>query len=289
MTDTVIKAEGIYFGEGPRWHDGRLWFSDYYDHAIKSMDADGDVRVEHLIDDEPSGLGWLPDGRLLVVSMSKLSVLRQEGRGFVTHADVAAHSVHRCNDMCVDASGRAWVGNFGFDLDASVEAYGPEKVLADHPTANLVRIDPNGKAEVAATDMHFPNGAVVTPDGRTLIVAETLAMRLTAFDIETDGTLSNRRVWADLANRVAPDGICLNADGNAWVANPLAAECLLVAPGGEILESITTTQKCFACALGGDDGRELFMLTAENNDHRIASSRRTGRVEAVRIAVGAAR
>ncbi len=285
MSNTVIKAENIFFGEGPRWHQGRLWFSDFYDHAIKSMGSGGDVRIELSLDDQPSGLGWLPDGRLLVVSMKALKVLRREDTGFVIHADLSAYAKHLCNDMCVDGAGRAWVGNFGFDLDAALERHGPEKLLADHPTTCLVRVDADGQIQVAAADMHFPNGCVVTPDGRTLIIAETLAMRLSAFDIGADGRLSNRRVWADLSMRAAPDGICLNAEGNVWVANALGAECLLVAPGGEILESVITTQNCYACALGGEDGRDLFMLTAESSSKPIASSRRSGRVETVRVEV----
>lgn len=285
MSNTEIKAEHIFFGEGPRWHEGRLWFSDFYDHAIKSMGSAGDVRIEQHFDDQPSGLGWLPDGRLLVVAMKALKVLRQEGDGFVTHGDLSAHAKHLCNDMCVDKAGHAWVGNFGFDLDAALEKDGPEKVLANHPTTNLMRIDQDGQVQIAATDMHFPNGMVVTSDGNTLIVAETLAMRLSAFDIAADGSLSNRRVWADLSMRAAPDGICLNADGNVWVANALGAECLLIAPGGEILQSVITTQNCYACALGGADGRDLFMLTAENSSKAIAASRRSGRIETVRVDV----
>ncbi|MFV0278086.1 MAG: SMP-30/gluconolactonase/LRE family protein [Parahaliea sp.] len=289
MNNAIIKADNIFFGEGPRWHEGRLWFSDFHEHAIKSMGGAGDVRIEQRIDDQPSGLGWLPDGRLLVVSMKALKVLRQEGDGFVTHADLSAHAKHMCNDMCVDRTGRAWVGHFGFDLDAALDARGPDKVLADHPTASLLSVDPNGQVEVAATEMHFPNGTVVADNGRTLIVAETLAMCLTAFDIAADGSLSNRRVWADLSTRAAPDGICLNAEGNVWVANAMGPECLLVGPGGKILESVTTTQNCYACALGGDDGRELFMLTAESSVASITSSHRGGRVESVRVEVGMAR
>ena len=233
MTQASVVVEGLYFGEGPRWHDGRLWFSDFYDHAVKSLGVKGDLRTELQLDDQPSGLGWLPDGRLLVVSMKALKVLRLDTGGLVEHADLSGLAVHLCNDMVVDGLGRAWVGNFGFDLDALIEEKGVDEALADYPSTNLVRVDPDGGVHLASPDMHFPNGTVVTADGKTLIVAETLSMCLTAFDIEDDGSLSNRRVWARVGLR-APDGICLDENGNVWVANALAPECVLVAPGGEI-------------------------------------------------------
>ncbi|HVN42315.1 MAG TPA: SMP-30/gluconolactonase/LRE family protein, partial [Steroidobacteraceae bacterium] len=178
MSDSTVLATGLFFGEGPRWHAGRLWFSDFYDHAVKSVGTGGDVRVELTIDDHPSGLGWLPDGRLLVVSMNQRKVLRREADGQMrVHADISGVAAHRANDMVVDAQGRAYVGNFGFPLDDELKRRGVESVLAEHPTANLARIDPDGSVHLAAADLHFPNGMVITPDGRTLIVAETLAMR----------------------------------------------------------------------------------------------------------------
>ena len=281
MAEVRTVAQDLYFGEGPRWHEGRLWFSDFYDHAVKSMDPGGAVTIEHQLEDQPSGLGWLPDGRLLVVSMRELKVLRQEGDGLVEHADLSGLARHLCNDMVVDGSGRAWVGNFGFDLDALMEQKGVEGLLAEHPTTNLVRVDPDGSVHLAAADMHFPNGSAITPDGATLIVAETLAMQLTAFDIRADGSLANRRVWAPVGMR-APDGICLDADGNAWVANALAPECVLFAPGGEVLATVATSQNCYACMLGGADGRDLFMVTAGSSDHSEASAARSGRIEMTR-------
>jgi sugar lactone lactonase YvrE len=282
VADVRTVAQGLYFGEGPRWHKGRLWFSDFYDHAVKSMDPGGVVTVEHRLDDQPSGLGWLPDGRLLVVSMRALKVLREEDGGLVEHADLSGLARHLCNDMVVDGSGRAWVGNFGFDLDAEMELKGAEGVLADHPATNLVRVDSDGSVHLAAADMHFPNGSAITPDGATLIVAETLAMQLTAFDIRGDGTLENRRVWAPMGMR-APDGICLDADGNIWVANALAPECVLFAPGGEVLDTVATSQNCYACMLGGEDGRDLFMVTACSSHHAEAAAARTGRIETTRV------
>ncbi len=257
-----LLADGIHFGEGPRWRDGRLWFSDFYAHKVLSVSRAGDLRTEVEIDDQPSGLGWMPDGSLLIVSMIKRQVLRRFPNGEVrVHADLGAYATFHCNDMVVDAQGRAYVGNFGFDLDAAMAARGVAAVFADHAVATLVRVDPDGSVHVAAPDMHFPNGSVITPDGRTLIVGETLAGRLTAFDIAADGGLSNRRVWAQVAPRV-PDGIALDAEGAIWIANPMAPECARIQHGGAVLEVIDTGQPCYACALGGEDGRTLFMLTA---------------------------
>jgi len=282
MLTATTLVEGLHFGEGPRWHDGRLWFSDFYDHAVKSTDGAGNVRVEHKLEDQPSGLGWLPDGRLLLVSMRDLKVLKEDNGKLVEHADLSAYSKHLCNDMVVDGSGRAYVGNFGFDLDAHLAARGAEAVMSDHPTTNLVRVDTDGSTHAAADDMHFPNGFVITPDGKTLIVAETLSMRLTAFDIDAQGLLSKRRIWAELG-AFAPDGICLDSDNNVWVANALAAECVLFAEGGERLHTVKTSQNCYACMLGGVDGKTLFMMTAKDSHHTVASASRTGKIETVTV------
>ncbi len=286
MANTEILAEGLYFGEGPRWHEGRLWFSDFYDHAVKSVDGDGNIQVEVTLDDQPSGLGWLPDGRLLVVAMKARKLLRLESGGLVEHADLTGLTAHLCNDMVVDGQGRAWVGNFGFDLDAELQARGNDVIL-DHPTANLVRVDPDGSVHLAAPDMHFPNGTVITPDGGTLIVAETLGGCLTAFDIDGDANLTNRRVWAPLEG-MAPDGICLDANRNVWVANALAAEVVCVAEGGEVVDRVATSQFCYACMLGGDDGCTLFAVTASTSDHIQAQEARTGKIETVRVDTPAA-
>jgi sugar lactone lactonase YvrE len=164
---------------------------------------------------------------------------------------------------------------------------GVEQALANHPTTNLVRVDTDGSVHLASSDMHFPNGSVVTPNGTTLIVAETLASCLTAFDITPDGSLVNRRVWAQL-ELVAPDGICLDEAGNVWVANAVAPQCVLVAPGGKILNTITTSQFCYACMLGGDDGKTLHMVTASSSHKAQASADKTGKIETVRVESGRA-
>jgi sugar lactone lactonase YvrE len=184
--------------------------------------------------------------------------------------------------MVVDAQGGAYVGNFGFDLDAEIATRGIDAVLADHPTASLVYIAPDGSARVVAENLHFPNGCVIFPDQKTLVVAETLSGALTAFDIERSGSLANRRSWASIWPRV-PDGIALDETGAIWVANPLAPECVRVAQGGVVLDRVETSHPCYACALGGEDGRTLFVLTAENFDHARASVARTGRIWATDV------
>ena len=258
----VVTGE-IWFGEGPRWRDGRLWFGDWAELAIRSVTPDGTLRTEVAVGDcRPSGMGWAQDGTLLYVAMERAQVRRVAADGGVSvHADLSGLSTWLWNDMVVDAAGRAWVGEFGFDFNGEMDRRGIASVIDEHPTAVVACVQPDGAVSLAAADMHFPNGSVVTPDGRTLIIAETLARRLTAFDIGPGGSLSNRRTWAPLGERT-PDGVCLDAEGAVWVANPGGTDCARVAAGGEVLEVIDTGQPCFACMLGGDDGRTLFMLTA---------------------------
>ena len=280
---TRVLTDDVYFGEGPRWRGGRLWFSDFYAHAVKSISPAGDLRIEFEIDDQPSGLGWQPDGTMLIVSMTKRQVLRRTPDGRIAvHADLGHIATFHCNDMVVDSAGGAYVGNFGFDLDAAVASRGVQSVLADHSTAKLAYISPDGRPSVAAEDMHFPNGPVITPDGKTLIVGETFGGVLTAFEIGAGGTLGNRRVWAPTSPR-APDGICLDAEGAIWIANPVAPECVRIAEGGQVLEVIDTGAPCFACMLGGEDGRTLFMLTASGSGHVEASTKKAGKVLAAQV------
>jgi sugar lactone lactonase YvrE len=193
------------------------------------------------------------------------------------HADLNGIADFHCNDMVVDAQGNAYVGNFGFDLDGELATRGDQSVIADHPTARLACVLPDGTVRVAAADMHFPNGTVITPDGKNLIIGETLSGCLTAFDVAPDGTLSGRRVWAPTWPRI-PDGIALDAKGHIWIANALAPECALIAEGGEVLEVIDTGQHCYACMLGGEDGRSLFMLTAPTSVGREARATPQGKL-----------
>lgn len=287
MTHLVREVvRDIHFGEGPRWRQGRLWFSDFHSGRVCSVSESGaDLRVEIQLEEgyQPSGLGWMPDGSLLVVKMQAQELWRRwpDGR-FELHADLSAYVTHWCNDMVVARDGRAYVGNFGFDLNAELAARGPQSVLADHPTTTLVRVDPDGAVSIAAEGLSFPNGTVITPDGKTLIVAETLGGRLTAFDIEADGSLSNRRTWAETVPHI-PDGICLDADGAVWVADPLSPRCARFFEGGEVLETIETgTLNCFACMLGGSDGRTLFMMVAPGSGPEHLA-KREGRVLACTV------
>lgn len=281
-----VLCDGIFFGEGPRWREGRLWFSDFYARAVKSVSLAGDIRTELEINDAPSGLGWMPDGSMLIVSMAARRVLRRSSAGIVTlHADLSRIATFHCNDMVVNSSGGAYVGNFGFDLMSEVKARGRESAFLDHPTAKLARISSDGRAEIAAEDMHFPNGSVIVPDGKTLIVAETLGGRLTAFDIGADGALSRRRIWAQTFLRV-PDGIALDASGAVWVANAEGAECVRITESGEVLDIVGTSQNCYACMLGGEDGRTLFMATAPTSMPDRAAAAPKGRIEIASVATG---
>jgi sugar lactone lactonase YvrE len=275
--------EGLNFGEGPRWRDGRLWYSDLFDHAVHVFTpGGGDERVAEVAA-RPSGLGWMPDGSLLIVSMLDRRVLRLGLDGSVAeHADLAPWASSHCNDMVVDAAGRAYVGNFGFDLWAM---WAGEQV--EPRPAELLRVDPDGQVSVAAEDLRFPNGTVITPDGATLIVAESGGRRLTAFDVSADGGLSNRRIWADLApHEIGPDGICLDASGAVWVANAAGPAAVRVAEGGEVLDTVRFSQTCYACMLGGPDGRELFAVTAPTAIPAEASASALGRIESARVGVG---
>jgi sugar lactone lactonase YvrE len=279
---TVLR-EGLYFGEGPRWHDGRLWYSDFFDHAVHALAPGGaDERVVEVAG-QPSGLGWMPDGSLLIVSMLDRRVLRLGADGSVgEHADLAQWAPSHCNDMVVDAAGRAYVGNFGYDLYAVMAG-----AQAERRPAPLIRVDPGGQVSVAADGLEFPNGTVITPDGGTLIVAETMGRRLSAFDISSDGGLSNRRAWADLRpHQIAPDGICLDASGAVWVANAADTTAIRVAEGGELLDTVSFSQPCVACMLGGPDGRELFAMTAPGSVPAQASVSPRGRIESARVGVG---
>jgi sugar lactone lactonase YvrE len=213
--------------------------------------------------------------------MKERVVKRLDAGKLVVHADISHLTTFLCNDMVVDARGTAWIGNFGFDLDAELDARG-EDVFHNHPVTNLVRVDADGSVHLAAGDMHFPNGSVVTPDGKTLIVAETFASCLTAFTIADDQSLTDRRIWASLPG-VAPDGICLNENQQVWVANALGCEVLLVAEGGEIVNRIATSQNCYACMLGGSDGKTLFAVTAASSHGAHAAAETTGKIEVVAV------
>jgi sugar lactone lactonase YvrE len=254
MSDRPLSVfhTGLDFGEGPRWHDGRLWFSDFYRHGVFTVDEQGRETRIVTVEGQPSGLGWLPDGTLLIVSMTDRRVLALGPDGALrTHADLSGVGAGHCNDMVVAADGTAYVGNFGFDLEAGGEMA---------PTA-LARVAPDGTVAVAAEDLAFPNGSVITPDGSTLIVGETFGGRYTAWDIGPDGSLGNRRVWAALEGHT-PDGCCLDAEGAIWMSDVVNNRFCRVHEGGKISETIGVDANAVACMLGGDDGTTLFMFVS---------------------------
>ena len=241
--------EGGAFFESPRWHDGRWWFSDFF-RGVVVADGEEIVRVPGM----PSGLGWLPDGTLLIVSMRDRRVLRLRDNVLELHADLSHLCDWHANDMVVAPDGSAYVGNFGFDL-------GNEE---PRPTG-LVHVDADGSAQRVAEDLMFPNG-ILLHDG-TLIVGETYAARLTEFSVEPDGALSDRRTFAAVPG-MAPDGCALDADGCVWFADALSNRCIRVARGGEIADVVSVDDglRCFACMLGGDDGLTLAICAASNYD-----------------------
>jgi sugar lactone lactonase YvrE len=273
-TRTSVLLDDLTFPEGPRWRDGKLWFSDMHDGVVRSVDPEGRSEVVVKVAGDPSGLGWLPDGRLLVVSMRDRRLLRLDDGGLSEVADLSGLASFHCNDMVVDAVGRAYIGNFGYDLHGAGE----------RRNAEIILVTPDGDARVVADDLAFPNGTVITSDGGTLIVGETMGLRLTAFDIEADGSLSGRRTWAQL-DRILPDGICLDAEGAIWVASPVSSAVVRVAPGGEVTHRIPLETQSFACMLGGPERRTLHVCTAENSDPEEARANRTGRIETVEVEV----
>ena len=267
-----LLIDGVDFGEGPRWHEGRLWYSDFFQHAVYTVDARG--RREQIVEvpQQPSGLGWLPDGSLLGVSMLDHQVLRYADRTLRQHADLSAIARGPCNDMTVDSRGRAYVGNFGEQLGD-----GP-------PEATLALVTPDGRAVGAIDRLQFPNGSVITPDGRTLIIGETAGGRYTACTIEPDGTLSGRRVWATL-DGYAPDGCTLDAEGAIWFADARGQRVVRVREGGEITHTIDVPANTYACTLGGEDGRTLFILTALSFDAATTAGRGAGQILTTRVDV----
>jgi sugar lactone lactonase YvrE len=273
---TSVVLDGLAFPEGPRWHDERLWFSDQHDKRVVAMDVDGKAETIVEVPQQASGLGWLTDGRLLVVSMLDRKMMRLETDAtLVVHADLSELAPGACNDMVVDARGRAYVGNFGFDM------YGGEKPRE----TCLIAVEPDGSARVAAEEMAFPNGSVITADGSTLLVGESMASRISAFDIAPDGTLGNRRVWAQLEGATV-DGMCLDAEGAVWAACPFTGRVLRIREGGEVVDEVKGTHPgAFACMLGGDDRRTLYLCTAPTHVPDEARFAHGGRIEAVPVDV----
>ena len=271
ILNTEILLKGLIFPESPRWHDDKLWFSDFEKKAVMTVDLEGNTETIIELQNSPSGLGWDTKGRLLIVSMQDKRLLRHDPEGLTEVANISNLARFNCNDMVVDKVGRAYIGNFGFDM---------WKEEPFHP-AEIILVSPDGNAKVAADELAFPNGMVITPDGQTLIVGETFAARLTAFDIKDDGMLKNRRTWANLKS-VAPDGICLDGEDGIWVAAPGRGRVVRVLEGGKTTHKVKVTTQAYACMLGGKDNKTLFVATSKDN--RIGY-RGDGKIEMLKVEV----
>jgi sugar lactone lactonase YvrE len=279
--ETLMK--GLTFGEGPRWHENKFYFSDFYSHKVYSLDLSGKHEVIVEIPNQPSGLGWTPDGTMLIVSMKDRKLMSLKDGQLKERADLTEFSGFHCNDMVVDIDGNAFIGNFGFNT------YDGEEIK---PT-NLILVKPGEEPVLAADNLFFPNGTVITPDNKTLIVGETYAARLTAFDKSEDGSLSNRRIWADLKVNAEegtvplPDGMCIDEEGAIWVASPSTAEVIRVHEGGMISERIPVQTNAFACMLGGEDRRTLFICTSNGSgvDPGAALREKSGKIEITQVDV----
>ena len=279
--ETLMK--GLTFGEGPRWHENKFYFSDFYSHKVYSLDLSGKHEVIVEIPNQPSGLGWTPDGTMLIVSMKDRKLMSFKDGQLKERADLNEFSGFHCNDMVVDIDGNAFIGNFGFNT------YDGEEIK---PT-NLILVKPGEEPVLAADNLFFPNGTVITPDNKTLIVGETYAARLTAFDKSEDGSLSNRRIWADLKVNAEegtvplPDGMCIDEEGAIWVASPSTAEVIRVHEGGMISERIPVQTNAFACMLGGEDRRTLFICTSNGSgvDPEAALREKSGKIEITQVDV----
>ena len=278
VSELQVLMTGIAFGESPRWHDDRLWFCDWGAQELIAVDLEGRSEVIARVPSFPFCIDWLRDGRLLVVSAAERRLLRREPDGsMVMHTDLSRLSRHPWNDIVVDGRGNAYVGDIGFDFPGGEFAPGL-----------LALVTPDGSARQVADGVAFPNGLVVTPDNSTLILAESYANRLTAFDIDADGSLSNRRLWAGL-DRGVPDGICIDAENAVWYADVPNMRCVRVREGGEVLQTIELDRGCFACMLGGADRKTLFMVAREwRGPASMADQGRTGQVLTAKVSTAGA-
>lgn len=274
--DTTILLEGL-FPESPRWHDSKLWFSDIFDHKVMTVDAAGHSETVVTLPGLPSGLGWLSNNRLGIVSSNECTLLQLVPAGLSVVAELRNLDPSPCNDMVVSQQGWAYIGTMGFDLYAG-EPYAQGRII-------LVTLD--GPARVVADQLDFPNGMVITPDGHTLIVAETSGQCLTAFDITSDGSLINRHVWASTMD-YTPDGICLDQEGAIWAAAYGSSYVIRIREGGAITQRVRVVNTPLACMLGGVDGRTLFVLTTATSQPEEALARRTGRIETVQVEMAGA-
>jgi sugar lactone lactonase YvrE len=281
---TTVLVDTVRFPECPRWHEGKRWFSDFFARRVMSVDLSGRVQMVAQLADMPGGLSWTPQGHLLVVSAFACRLLQLEDSKLVEVADLSSLVNYPNNDLVVDGQGRAYIGNMGYVFGQGTPQPGP-----------ILLVTPEGNARVVAEGLAFPNGMVITPDGQTLIVAESHAARLTAFHIEPDGSLSYRRTWAqfeDFGNygatpgQITPDGICLDAEGAVWIASPNTRDVLRVKEGTQITDRLPLSAIPLACMLGGEDRRTLFIATTESQDPTDRQAR--GCIETIQVAVAGA-
>jgi sugar lactone lactonase YvrE len=274
----TLLADGFKFLEAPKWHDGQLWVSDVFDNRVFALAPDGERREVCIVPARPSGQGFLPDGRHIVVSAKDCRLVEVKDGNLSTYADLSGYAAGYVNDFAIDADGRMYVGDFGYDYDAG-EA---------RKTTKLHRVDPDGSIIAVADGVDFPNGSVIVDNGGTLIVAETWEGRIAAFDLDAQGNLSNRRVFADLGDRF-PDGLCADAEGAIWVGCFNTGEFLRVLDGGEITDVFRFDGSAISCVLGGEDGKTLFMTTFLGPSDEIATEKRKSAVFTARVDVGGPR
>lgn len=255
----AAATTGLKFTESPRWYNNKLWFLDIHDKGIKTVDLAGTVTTVLELPFLPNGFGLTPNGTAIVGDAFQRQIYRIEGTKLEPLADLSNLTKFCLSDGIVDVQGRLYVGDIGYNF------VDPTAKPVD--TCVIVLVTPDGQASVVADNLSFPNGIVITPDGKTLIVGETLGQRLTAFDIEPDGSLRNRRVWADLSPSVGPDGICLDAEGGVWCANPEGEDSVVrVIEGGEITDRLRVETHAYAVMLGGPDRKHLFICTSGSHD-----------------------
>lgn len=291
MSNLVKVAEGFHFLEGPRWHENKLWFSDMHGYKVYNMDTSGNISTIAEIPEQPSGLGWLPDGSLIIVSMLDRRLMKLKNGELSIHADMSQLTPFQCNDMVISKDGTAYVGNFG-----------TESVESKINKTCLISVSVEGEAKICTYGLLFPNGTVISSDGKELIVGETFGGNLTSFEINESGELANRAIWARVmplhfkiitsiirflniplkeSNSTpfpVPDGICLDSDNGIWIASPTTSEVIRYKKGGKITDRIVTPQPAYACMLGGENGKELFILTAGSSNPQFCKENKTGEI-----------
>ena len=302
MKELKKLTGGLYFGEGPRWHENKLWFSDFYSHKVMTLDENNSLETVCEVPNQPSGLGWLPNGDLLIVSMLDRKILRFSEGSISVHADLSEYVAHKCNDMFVGRDGTAYVGNFGMG-DAG------ESLNSTH----LMIVKSDGTVLKGPDNLLFPNGTVITEDGKNLIIAETLGAKLTSFDIEDNGELTNRKLWArtsplfslliikflssmgfDLSkvdfskyskNLHVPDGICLDEKNGIWIASPTTKAVVRIEKGGNITDTINTPKGAFACMLGGKERKTLYVIISNSSDPEEAQASPEGEIHSIEVEI----